>query len=660
MPNEANDTPIKSKNTGTVSIRPSAATQEKLIKYVQGASSSLVNAFNMRDTFLQKDLAYSRERGRTKEGFRAAWANSVGDSGKIRDVTIPIVMPQVETGTASLTETFLSSYPIFPVLSKPQKSPEAIQMETLVGEHSIKFQWVPELMMCFRDALKYNIAAAEVCWETRKSWTIETDTSSAAAAGKAVETYYEGNYVKHMDMYNMILDLRIKDLSQHHIKGEYVGYVELLTRIQLVQKIADLGATSTLNATQAYESGGAVWGSSSNTAGYYIPEINPYNFDKPNSGAQQNPGTFDWSIWAGEAAKDGIKYSNTYEVITLYCRIIPNDFDMAVASRNTVQIWKLTVVNRKVIIQCERQTNAHNYLPIIIFQAMEDGLGLQTKSFADNVLPMQDAATAMWTAAIESQRRKVFDRIFYDPSKINKKDIDPANAVARIPVKQVAYGQDLRSAIHVEPYRDEGVPQLLQMAQEMAGFADTVAGQNKVQQGQFQKGNKSRKEFETVMGNATSRQDLMTLLVEFRFMQPIKEIIKLNILQFQPQTTLYNRNVQGQIKIDPTAIRNAALEFQLADGVLSAGKMINLDALGEILQMTAANPALAQQYDIPGMMIYVLQLQGAAWVQDFRRDPQQQVAVGQNIQAQSGATDAAGNPIQPTAIPESASTQPTQ
>jgi hypothetical protein len=640
-----NVTKLRSTNPNTTPLLIPPKSQEGLLKYFNSTVTFLNNNFNLRDQLLLRDLAYAREKDNTTASQRARTQNDAGNPKALQDITIPVVMPQVESALGYLGDIFCSGYPIFPVLSKRDLSPEALQMETLIGEHSTKFGWVPELLMTLRDGLKYNLMVMEPSWKTKKTWAITTDETSTMAASKATETYYEGNTLRRIDPYNAILDTRVTRPAEMHIKGEFAGYTELMNRIELKQLIIELGATSTMNAREAFECGSGQYSLASGTDSYYIPTVN-----KSTLLPTAQLTTTNWDAWAGldTNKKDGIKYKDMYEISTLYCRIIPSEFGLAVANRGTPQIWKLVVVNRQVIIYAERQTNAHNYLGILVGQPIEDGLGWQTKSFAENATPMQDASTALFASGMESQRRKVYDRMLYDASRINKKDIDNVSPVARIPVKQSAYGQNLADAVHVVPYNDNGIAEVIALSSQISGeMADRVNGQNRVSQGQFQKGNKSRKEFDTVMGNSNSRNVLMSLFLEYRFFTPLKEIIKLNILQYQPPTTLYNRTTKDNVKIDPLAIRAAAIEFRLADGVLSVDKMINVDALTTVMQMTAANPAAAAEWDLMGALMYALQAQGASWLLDFHRSPEEKVAYLQNIQATNGATNPDGTPVQP-------------
>jgi hypothetical protein len=241
--------------------------------------------------------------------------------------------------------------------------------------------------------------------------------------------------------------------------------------------------------------------------------------------------------------------------------------------------------------------------------------------------------------------------MLYDPSRVNKKDIDVVSPVARIPVKQQAYGSNISEAVYHVPYHDEGVAAILQISNQIVDMANIVTGQNRVSQGQFQKGNKTRKEFDTVMDRSQERMQMMALLLEYRFFQPLKEIIKLNIMQYQLPGPVVDRRTGDQVKIDPRAIREASIEFKLADGVIPVDLMQSGEHFGTLLQMAAGNPMMASQYDLLGAFAYFLQLQGASWINEFKRDEAQQQAylaqqqnLSSGLPATQGATDGNGQP----------------
>ena len=590
-------------------------TQDSFVKYTEEALRFVGSNYNMRSRMQQIDRIYQRELDYTEGTRRAKIANAAGDASKMQNVILPVVMPQVESLLTDLSEIFLTSYPLFPVFSKPQMQDMALQMETVIGEQGVQFGWAAELLQVLRDGLKYNIMCAEVDWQDKKVYAVGNDATISVKHGVATETLFSGNAIKRRDPYNLILDTRVPPFEMH-TRGEFAGYTEMVSRIDLKQRISEMDPTKTMNAKAAFESGAGEYTTQSTSNAYFVPQVNPYALvDVTANGPGQN---FNWFAWAGLEDNSPIKYSGVYEYTVMYARILPSEHKIFGSNSNTVQIYKFIVINRKVCIFIERQTNAHNFLPMLVAQPHEDGLSWQSKSFADNAAPFQALATALYMSGIESQRRKVYDRIFYDPSRINKADIDNTSVVARIPIKNEAYGKPVSEAVYAMPYRDDNVPQIFATAESILQMADIANGQNRVQRGQFQKGNKTRHEFQDTMDNSNARPRMTALVLETRFFTPLKMILKLNTLQFQPPAELYNRNTKQPVKIDPTALRASAIEFRMADGLMPTDALLNMQLFQTILQMVGQYPPLIQQWDILGMIFYWLKLEGATWIDDFK------------------------------------------
>ena len=616
----------------------SEKSQEGVIRYLSSALSTYNTSFNIRNQMVARDRAYYREKDTTTEQSRARAANDAGDSSKIQNVTVPVVMPHVETQLAYLQEVFLSGYPIFGTVAPPEMAEAMTQMDTVVGENSIRCAWPLHLTQAMRDGLKYDLGAVEVVWENRKIFTVSTPANDKITQGEPKESYYAGNYIKHLNAYNLLLDARVSP-EKNHESGEYAGYTEVISRIETKKRMENLDPLGTMNFRAALESPGPGDANSmDSTNATFLPDINPGAL-LPASARTEH----DWMQWSEltpKTDKNAIRYKNSYEWTVLYARILPSDFGIPGRNKNQVQIWKFIIINQKVVIFAERQTNAHNFLPIVICKPSADGMGWQSKSFAENVTPNQDIASSLMNSALESQRRKVYDRLFYDASRINKKDIDKVSSVARIPVKNSAYGKNLSEAVYQAPYRDDGVGEIVNLSQTVAQMGDIVNGQNRVTQGQFQKGNKTRQEFDTVMSNAGSRNRLTALALEYSFFQPIKEIIKSNVLQYQPPTALVNTDSQQSVQIDPTLLRKANLAFALSDGYLPSDKMVGGDTMQMLFQGAQAMPAIQAEYDLMGMWIYSMKLRGANWLNAFKRDDQQK----QQYLASMGQANAVAGP----------------
>jgi len=590
----------------------SPESQSAIIRYLTECYALQGATWQLRTKLLEADRAYQREMDRSKEQQMARAANKGGDITKLQNFTVPVVMPQVETATTYQSSVFLTGIPLFGVLADAQYMDQAMQLETIIDESATKGGWAAELIMNFRDGFKYNIAAMEVSWTRKVEASFETDINFSATQAKPKEVIWEGNKLKRMDMYNTFYDNRVLP-TEVHIKGEFAGYTELFSRVALKQMFAEMPDKMVSNVRGAFESGFGGQGMR-----YFIPQINinTSTTDMMRTG-------MNWMSWARiMESPDQIKYNNMYEVATLYARIIPADFKLNVPSKNTPQIWKFIIVNSQILVYAERQTNAHNYIPIIFSQPLCDGLGHQTKSLAENVTGIQEISSAMMSSVIAARRRAISDRGIYDPSRIAPEQINSINPSAKIPVKPSAYGKPLNEAYYQIPFRDDQSPEAMQQIAQLGVYADTITGQNKANQGQFVKGNKTRSEYESVMSNANGRSQMTSILLEAQMFTPIKIILKTNVIQFQGSGSVYSRSAKKTVEIDPVALRTAIMAFKVSDGLTPGDKLVNADTLAVALQQIGSSEQIAEGYNVSQLFSYLMKTQGAH-IQDFEKPPEQ-------------------------------------
>jgi hypothetical protein len=178
-------------------------------------------------------------------------------------------------------------------------------------------------------------------------------------------------------------------------------------------------------------------------------------------------------------------------------------------------------------------------------------------------------------------------------------------------------------------------------------MADKMQGINQAQQGQFVKGNKNTDEFNTTMGNANGRFQTMASFTEAQVFVPLKEMMKLNIMQYAPAGEIYSREQQAVVKVDPLELRTAALEFSVSDGFLPSDKIMNAELMGMAFQVAGSSPQIAAQMDVVGLFFHWLKAKGAKDVDQFRLQSQpdaaaqQQAVDQQNMAAEAQAKAAA-------------------
>jgi len=155
----------------------------------------------------------------------------------------------------------------------------------------------------------------------------------------------------------------------------------------------------------------------------------------------------------------------------------------------------------------------------------------------------------------------------------------------------------------------------------LSKYADIVTGQNKAQQGQFVKGNKTQHEYSDVMGHANARQQTVSIVMEAQFFTPLKTILKTNILQFQGGVTLLNKQKGEMVEVDPVTLHQAVLAFKVTDGLTPADKLIASDSFQTALQVFGSAPQIAAEYEVGDVFSYLMKTQGAD-IGQFQKSPQ--------------------------------------
>jgi hypothetical protein len=590
-------------------LKISSDSQDKLIRFVSAAASMQQSeGWYLRGRLEDVDRAYLREKDFTDEQRKAALANRKGDAFKLQNMAVPMVMESIENSTGFLTNVYLTDYPMFKFAAKGADQDLALQWNTLVGEDQLHYGWTGEFNQAFRNAEKYNFAPLEVDW--CKEVTYKAKSGNGPAGVVLEQLIWEGNRIKAIDPYNTIYDTRVP-IHKVHTEGEFVGYVDSMSRIQLKRFLANLGDDRLKNDQKAFESGD--WGQ----VEYYIPHLNPNVILRNNAWASDQ---FNWTAWVTNEAQNHIKYRNMYTVATLYARLMPYEFGIQAPADQTPDVWKLIAVNGTLVL-AKPMVNSHDMLPMIIGCGIVDNLQHQTKSPAENQIPFQDMASALWNAKLNAARRRTVDRMLYNPMLVDPDHINSPNPGAKIPVRPSAYGRKLEEAVHVLPFDDQNSQFFLQEAAGVGEWAMRANGQNRPTMGQFQKGNKLEAEWNQTMANAGNRERSKAIMWENYTMVPVKTILKANYLQFTPSGTRYNREEKTSVTIDPVALRKTVAEFEIGDGLLPSQRMVHGDVVNEALRTMAAAPNIAAGYNETQMFTYLMNLQGAN-LKDFEKTPE--------------------------------------
>ena len=589
---------------------------DKLLAHVNTLRN---NSMDYSSYMLERDNAYYRgEDKRVAKG----------------DTVLPIVMSQVDSARAFLTTTFLAVEPIFSVVQHDAKlGATALMWNTLYENHSRRFGWKSQLSIAFNDTLKYGLCAIELTWHQETQ-----ELPSNSANEKASTILYQGNKLKRINLYEAFWDSAVPP-SAVHTEGDYAGYHQVVSGTRLMRLLHTYKAAGELDikALQAATSDSFTVSPSiapSYTATGLSKTNQPVALLTPQELAAQEA-VFPRS----QEHSKVINGTRTYKLTTCYIRILPEEFELDTSTNALPRIYKLLVLNDKHLIVTQEQTNVHNYLPIVFGQALLDGLDYGSKSFGHNVEDIQQTASQLTNADIKAAKRAISDRGIYNPDLISKKDIENPNPSGKIPIKRSALGAKLSDAFYPFPFTDPAMGTRTQQAVQLSGYANLITGQNPVKQGQFVKGNKTDGQFQESMASSNERMFALAINLEDTLIYALKEMTKLNILQYQPSEDLVSRQLATSVAVDPIQLAKVQMEFSVADGLLTVDRLAKTDLTMQAVQMLGQLSASMQQppqYDILGMIVHMLEQQNIKGLSQFKiaQQPQQQNAPIQDPQPQ--------------------------
>lgn len=563
----------------------------------------------------QIDKAYARYVGQHDPADREKYSSEV--CGQVLNTVVnPIVISQVNSIVAFWAETFLTGYPIFGVVSPPDQKEDAMALEGIIQDHMVLSQSIPELLKLFYDGAKYNVMAWRVNWDQIDVYDpVKALTDLTDSASTRVDVDHKHiNFIKRLDFRNVLWD-RTVPLTEADSRGRFIGYTELVNGTELLMKLQYLQDEDTLVGT-AKSIAAEIRKSTRHTDDFREPTDWT---DAYGSSLTRHSNETDWGqIFSGvdgQKPSAQLEASNKlFNITTLYVRIRPMDYGITTAAKNDrFQIWKMLIVNRDTIIYLQPFVGAYNRFPIGLAHAIEDGMDLQTQSYGEMAVPLQDATTRIMAMRLDAAKRAIQDRGLYDPRMIKKEHINSPFPAAKIPVIPSGLTDaPLSSAYHPIPYDSRGTEGLMQDAIQLENWQKELSGVNSATRGQFTKGNRTLGEFDTIMGNSEARLRLPNIVIEHRMMAKIKEALKLNLLMYGEDTIVISPRTGMPVELSIQSLQQHRMEFEIADGYMPKGKLVNTELLMQLMQMITQSPQLQGElgYQLPSMLSHVAQLAG--------------------------------------------------
>lgn len=523
-------------------------------------------------------------------------------------------------------ETFLGKSKVFSMTSHEDVIQSANAFNTILGDQDRRTSWKSNLTKFFIDCAKYNLGAVEVPWISRTVYSQAFDIPRAGEESiKQVASVWKGNAIKALDMYNVIFDTRVapQDIST---EGEFAGYIELHSQVRLFKLIQDLKT----DGFQVYDKaplGQPDWSvfncttatpNVANNLDYREPEVSPLG--QADSVSSKDLG---WGAHFGSSTTENNVRSSDYQVTKFYLRIVPSSYGI---KGDTLQLWEIYVLDGTYVLATRLMDNAHGLIPVVFGQPDSDSLKYNTAGPMQVAIPYKKTVKQLMDRVLAGADRAIRGKALYDSKYIDKDKINTSIPDAQIPVKSIPSGRSMSDIYHQIDMQGDTTG-LGQLSSDIHMSGMRAAGINNSQSGQFTKGNRTLEEYNDIQGNAVSKQYVRALILEATAMTQIKSILKLNILQYQEATKLYDPDVQQSFEISRQDLYKAEVDFVLADALMPTEYMLSPNVQQQMFATVQAMPQAFAKYDVAGMLVHILEQSSGVNLKQYEYTKEQLAAM---------------------------------
>jgi hypothetical protein len=546
-----------------------------------------------------------------------------GKSLKPTDVNLPLVFTQLDDASTFLMSVFSPSSGMFEgVGSGAEEQKVTNAFVELMNRNAEDMQYYRQLAKASFGALKYNLGAMEVVWkEVKGKKPINKEDQTMQISD--LETLWAGNELKALDVYNFMYDVSVNPVDLP-TKGEWFAYVEPWTRFQL-ERMND--ADSIYNLDKLSNDG-----IGSNARYLQCPPETRYDFAVEEEGRPKNWVTF----LEGIAGNENRYMTGWHEIVTWTGWIRPKDFNLG--NSNDLTIYRLIFAiegESAVLIYDEAFNNAHELLPICCTVPIETELGMDQKSYGENLIPFQIFSSFLMNVHQRSMRKALFGLRVYDPSMVDLSMIGD-DVAGNIPIKTGFYNKTIKDvmAVYNDVPRTENtldqigeinnIMQFILPSDQRGNVADIDRATTYQAAAAVQGGNKRSYKIATMMA--------------MQMLKPMKNIMHYNVLQYQQAVEIIGSDGK-KVEVDPAKFRDANIRYNIGSGLKGLDRLMIVTIMKDILMTAIQNREAMQELDIIKMMNYVSTLAGEDTdIEQFRRQQPEQPPQPQQQLPQGGPT----------------------
>lgn len=540
--------------------------------------------------FAQIDKEISGHMIPSSEDRKRIEDNRLGKGPKTIDEHNQFALMQLDEAVTYFLGVFADEASMYSAVAPREELTVANSLTALMNQHARVYKHYRHLALFFLYALKFNIAAIEIKWNEVRGKQIK----GSMGAGPNIEldaVIRSGNELTAVDPYNFVYDPAYNPIDCPTM-GQFMGYIDIIRPFTLEMMDAE---KFYFNSSKLDLAKNAVrfWNSK--------PQINHQYLA---GGATQT----NWdSFWGNKygAHSDGIGFDGTaIERANMYIRINPKRFGLA--KDDSLQVWRIHMLNNEHIVFGEQQSNVHDLLPFAVSMPNEDGLNLQSRTFAEMLLPFQKFASSQLNLHQKASRKRLYGLTVYNRRVVPLLENEHL-AGGKVPANATSDDFDIRRAV----MQLNDAPDTTRTMQDVRDVLDLMQKMlPSVQPGQVASLERSTQYQAAAYVQATNRRNQkLAKLMNAQALDSGRRMQLQNILQYQSVVSFTDNMTGERVEINPEQLRGSNIEFTLSDGLKGMDKLLLVASLKDTIHMLLQSQ-VARDYDMGGIIDYFLELQG--------------------------------------------------
>ncbi|UCE50135.1 MAG: hypothetical protein JSW47_08230 [Phycisphaerales bacterium] len=528
---------------------------------------------------------------------------------------LPYSFAIIMTAHTYWSSVFLGRNPVYQFTARHGEPQDQVQaVEAIMDYQLLVGRQLPTLYNWIYDLAKYGLGIVGNYWDREEIVCAKFVEQQKTIAGIPLSDKtekvrveerlvgYEGNRLYNVRPYDWMPDPRVPIYDFQ--KGEYCGRDTTGSYLTLQQD-------GYINIKEAQKAGKRKGGSGA---------IETETTGTPHMERPVQP---------DEEQGPGVSYANIHE---MHIRIVPSAWGLG--NSNSVEMWVFTIANANTVIGCRPLGLYHNKFP---YAVVEYGMGASEfvkLSMVDVIKPLTDSLSWLFNVHFFNVRKALNDVRVVDPSRVTMSDVLRPGAGGVISLKPTAYGTDPKTAIHQLDVHDVTRTHLQDsqfvetMIQRVTGVVDNIMGMVNTS------GRKTATEVRTSTGFSTNRLKTPAEYASAVGWGPMTEMMLQNTQQLyedekmfriagnllfagQQQAMMQGQQPQNGVKVTPDMI-SGFYDFVPVDGNLPVDRFAQANLWKEMLVQLGANPQLALEWDIGGMLSHVMKITGERNIDRFR------------------------------------------